>query len=444
MAKAQGWTLPSARTAQRRLEALPSELVTLERQGEEALKRLYPAQRRSVGHLRALAVVNADGHIWDVFVKWEDGTIGRPVMIAFQDIYSRAILSWRLDRSENKEAVRLAFGDIVERWGIPDMAVFDNGRHFASKWLTGGSANRFRFKLREDEPVGIMTQLGVDVRFTLPYSGQSKPIERVFGTLAGSVAKDPRFAGAYVGNNPMAKPENYGSHAVPIAEFRAVLAQRLQEFNDQVGRRGGVAAGRSYQQVLDESWANATSIRRATSEQRRLWLMAAEAVTVNKDSTVHLLGNRYHADFLVRVRGQRVTVRFDPDNLHGVAVHLYRQDGVYLGEAPCIADVGFADKTAAQDTARNRKAALNHARKSAEALDRMKLSEAAKLMPALEKIEAPPPEQRVIRPVFGNTALKADLREDAEDAEQLMLRGLAQTRGKRPGLRLIDGPDEDV
>ncbi|WP_245528436.1 transposase domain-containing protein [Gluconobacter morbifer] len=48
---------------------------------------------------------------------------------------------------------------------------------------TGGIPNRFRFKVKEDEPVGIMTQLGVEVHWTTPYSGQSKPIERAWTGL---------------------------------------------------------------------------------------------------------------------------------------------------------------------------------------------------------------------------------------------------------------------
>ncbi|HNB25288.1 MAG TPA: hypothetical protein PKZ32_22900, partial [Candidatus Melainabacteria bacterium] len=46
---------------------------------EEALKRLYPAHRRTREDLHALAGVNADGHKFDVFVKWDDGTVGRPI-----------------------------------------------------------------------------------------------------------------------------------------------------------------------------------------------------------------------------------------------------------------------------------------------------------------------------------------------------------------------------
>ena len=83
------------------------------------------------------------------------------MLVAIQDVYSGKFLAWRLDESENRVPVRLAIGDMVERYGIPEHMVLDNGRSFASKWITGGTANRFRFKVRDDEPDGLLTQLGV-------------------------------------------------------------------------------------------------------------------------------------------------------------------------------------------------------------------------------------------------------------------------------------------
>ena len=60
-------------------------------------------------------------------------------MVAFQDLYSGKMVAWRVDRTENSNCVRLAFGDLVERHGIPEYCWLDNGRNFAAKWLTGGT-----------------------------------------------------------------------------------------------------------------------------------------------------------------------------------------------------------------------------------------------------------------------------------------------------------------
>ncbi|WP_158093336.1 transposase domain-containing protein [Acetobacter sp. DsW_063] len=439
-APGMGWSLPSEKTLKRRIEALPAQLVVLAREGVDALKRMYPAQQRDRRCFHALEAVNADGHKWDVFVKWPDGTIGRPVMVAFQDLYSGMVLSWRVDRSENKEAVRLAFGDMVEEFGIPSFCYLDNGRNFASKWLTGGIENRFRFKIRDDDPVGILTQLGVEVHWTTPYSGQSKPIERCFRDFAQNIAKHPNFAGAWTGNTPMAKPENYASKAVPLDVFLQTIAGGIREHNARIGRRTAVCGGKlSFQQAFSASYA-ASPITRATAEQRRLWLMAAEAIRVDRrDGTLKLEENRFWADFLLPLRGQKVVVRFDPQNLQA-DLHVYRLDGVYLGAAECHEAVGFADANAAREHGQARRKFMRATREMLEAEKTLSLGElqaaySKEIAAEDEKIEA-----KVVRPfrpvVQGNTALAivedeaaAIAREEEEEARDTRVRNVIQLRG---------------
>ena len=82
------------------------------------------------------------GHKIDVFVRWPDGTVNRPQIVAFQDIDSGKILSWRVDHDPNKVMVMSAFGELVEKWGIPRHCLFDNGHEFANKWMTAGAPTR--------------------------------------------------------------------------------------------------------------------------------------------------------------------------------------------------------------------------------------------------------------------------------------------------------------
>lgn len=447
-AETQGWTLPSDRTLHRRLLSLPETVRVLARDGAEALKRLYPAQQRDRTIFHALEAVNADGHKWDVFVRWPDGVISRPVMIAFQDLYSGRILSWRVDRTENREAVRLAFGDLIERFGIPDHCWLDNGRNFASKWLTGGTPNRYRFKVRSDEPSGIMTQLGVKVHWTQPYSGQSKPIERAFRDMAQNLAKHPAFAGAYVGNNPMAKPENYGSKAVPIDRFLTVIAAGIAEHNARPARGTAVCQKRlSFLQAFEESYAQAP-IRRASPDQRRLWLMAAEGITARgQDGSLHLEGNRFWSEFLVPHRGRRLVIRFDPQALQE-DLHVYALDGAYLGAAPCVEAVGFADADAARAHAAKRKAWLRGQREMLEAERSMSIDQVAAMLPDAAE-EPPAPEPTVIRPLFrGTAALKPIENHEEEESseersERLFVAARRALRGAAPAPQLRLVPDED-
>ena len=440
----RGWTIPSQRTLQRRIDDLPEALVVLAREGAEAAARLYPAQRRDRGGFHALEAVNADGHKWDIFVRWPDGYIGRPMMVAFQDLFSGLIVSWRVDRSENKEAVRLAFGDLVEAYGIPDHCWLDNGRGFASKWISGWIANRYRFKVKDDEPHGIMTQLGVQVHWTTPYHGQSKPIERAFRDMAGDVAKHPRFAGAYVGNNPMAKPENYGNAAVPLDVFLATLHEEITAHNARSGRRAATCAGRSFKETFDAGYAEAP-IRKATAEQQRLWLLAAEGIKAAKgNGEIALFGNRYWSEALLTLRDQRVIVRFDPAKLHQ-PLHVYRSDGAYIGAAACIDDVGFADADAARVQARNRGAFMKGQKLQLAAERSLSAAQVAALLPAPED-EAPAPETKIVRLSFGNTVLKHQQIEEEDEldpAEARIRAARAQAFGANRSLRVVtDDPGD--
>jgi len=132
VAAEQGWQVPAERTLHRRMMEIPEHQRVLLRDGVDALRRMFPAQQRDRGVFHALEAVNADGHTWDVFVKWPDGAVGRPHMVAFQDLYSGKILSWRVDVALSWHAVRLAFGDMVEAFGIPRLCWLDNGREFAA------------------------------------------------------------------------------------------------------------------------------------------------------------------------------------------------------------------------------------------------------------------------------------------------------------------------
>ena len=273
LAKANGWDFPSMRTAERYIAEIPRVTRVFAREGYRGLAKCFPPQIRDRTGMTALEGVVADCHKIDVFVIWPgvDKPV-RPQIAVFSDLYSNKMLAWRVDRDPNKVAVMSAFGELVENFGIPRHCLFDNGMEFANKWLTGGTRDRFRFKLREDDPLGVLPQLGIDVHFAKPAHGQAKPIERSFKDIADRVARDPRFAGAYVGHKPDAKPENYMSRAIPLADFIRVFNEGVQDFNARPNRTTDVAMGRSFDEAFNESYAR-TPIRKATAEQRRLWLI---------------------------------------------------------------------------------------------------------------------------------------------------------------------------
>lgn len=430
-AKVQGWSpIPSAKTLHRRIrQEFAATTLTLTRKGPKALERFYPAQRRDRSEMWAMQAVNADGHVLDLHVEWEDGSIGRATLVGFQDVYSGMILSHRIARSESQELIRLALADMIESWGIPQRCYFDNGRAFMSKLLTGRMAFRHRFKIKADDPIGVLVRLGIEVKAVKPYHGQSKPIERAWRDLAEYISKHPRCEGAYTGKNTSSKPENYGTKAIKIADLRALAADEIRRHNMRPGRSSHVAKGRSLWETFRESYeAPTTLITKATAEQREFCLLAAENMTVQRNSAqIHMADNVYWHEDLVGHAGRRVVVRFDPQNLHG-DLHVYDLDGRKICVAQCIHAVGFEDSDAARRHAKEWRAFLRAQRELAEVAKRLSPEQLAAASSSAAE-EYTPIEPGVVRVLVGNAVREIEQVEDRD----AFARGVARISGEIVG-----------
>lgn len=453
VAKEKGWEALPERTMRRHLDATVSRVTqVLARQGVDAVKRLYPAQTRDKTCLAALEAVNADFHKFDVFVRWpsvggEAGLVTRPQMVAFQDIYSGRILAWRIDQTPNSTAVLLCAGDMIEAWGIPEHVLLDNGREFAAKAITGGAATRFRFKVKEDDIPGLFTALGCTIHWATPYSGQSKPIERAFRDMCQSIAKDPRLAGAYTGNTVVAKPENYGSRAVDLEDFLKVVSEGIEEHNARENRRSEVAFGRSFNAVFDESYATAP-IRKATEAQRRLWLLGAEGLRADaKNGMIRFQRNEFWEPWLTEFAGIRVVIRFDPADLWS-GVHVYAQDGAYLGHAECRSKVGFFDMDEARIHARQYRTWLKAEKAEVEAHRTLTAMQLGMALDELSTEPAPKPEAKVVRAQFGKLVPAAQARPsgsppiDQATMDRIQASVVANLDAARAGKALVEDPEE--
>ncbi len=389
---------PTLKTLLRRLRSeVHPDVIALKREGSEALDRKYPHVKRDRSVFHATQADNADGHRWDFFVRWPDNEICRPMTVAVQDLFSNLFMGWRTDRSENRDAVRLAFGDAF-KFGVPDEIYFDNGRAFMSKWLTGGMAFRYRFKIKAEEPIGIFESIGIKVHATRPYHGQSKPIERAFRDLENHMRARPELTGAWCGNRPDAKPEDYQSKAIPLDVFLSVIDAEIAAYNRRRGRRTEIASGRSFQETFDESYCK-SPIRKATEAQLRLCMLAVEQVYVSPQSgTIDLFGNRYWSEETQRRRGQHLAARFDPGNLQNPEeIYLYELDGSFIGACEVRDVVGFNDADAARDFHRAKKLHKRGIRMQAEAERRMSDAELGDLM--LDSAPLDAATAKVVRPV---------------------------------------------
>lgn len=363
----RGWSLPSPKTFVRRIEKeIPRDSEVLKRQGPKAAKHTVAHADRVKTGLRAMDVANLDGHTWDVFCLYEDGVIDRPISLAVQDIFSGQPLAIRFDRTLNHHIVRLALADTFRNYGLVGRLIMDNGRENQAKEISG-QFSRFRKRASEEEPAGILKLLNIEPVFATPYHGQAKPIERMFRNWAQDIAKHPAFAGAYVGNKPTAKPENYRSRAIPIAEFEAIVREEMVHYSQQTGRRGAGMNGRSFAEVFSESVA-AFPPRRVTAEQLRLCLLSAKVGAPDRRSgALAIDDHRYWSPELSAIRRQRLVVRFDPQDL-SETIYVYDLQGRFLCTADRTEQGSFDNLADAQRITRARQKNLKKLRDATDAL----------------------------------------------------------------------------
>lgn len=409
VAAVNGWLWPGYKTVLRCWNAMDAGLKALLRSGDKAFDKTQPAIERSVAHLEAMRIVNLDGRKADVFVIWEDGTVGRPIVIAIQDVFSRKTLGWRVSKTEDADTTKLVILDVVDRYGLFDALRTDNGRAFTSRKISGGTPHRFRGKA-DDERIGLLTLMGAQVGFALPERGQSKPIERAFRDVASEIDTCPEFREAYCGNRPDAKPEDFTGKPVPIALFREVYDRELKALNARPGRRTEMGKGKlSFDEVFSDSYARRPR-RDLTAAQRRFFMRDMIYLKPNNDTgalTSH--GFRYwspeHQNTLLAHRYAKVAVLFDPTDRSKPVMVLNKDGRMIVDSLPCLKKGKFDSTDDARQHARGkaqrRKAAIA-AKKALNLMNDAELNNLRKRSrPAQPDPEPPITDTNVSKPLFG-------------------------------------------
>jgi hypothetical protein len=270
--------------------------------------------------------------------------------------------------------------------------------------------------------------LGIRVSWATPAHGQTKPIERLFGTLARQVETRPEFRKAYQGNNPIARPEEFDAdHAVPVEALRDAYREEVTHYH-HAPHRGDAMNGRTPLQVYDALTREpGFAPKRLTERQYRMCLLSAVAVTLRRDGSFTVLGHAYWSEktAAIQPKGRGYFALYDPQNL-SEPVFLYRKNkliaesvkqvlrahGNSKEEARQLAKAKGAYKKAAKAKARALTEEMNLARpeyklrllqKHPEMIDqetgeRLPLPRVAALTPsAVEIPKAPTPEEQESR-----------------------------------------------
>ena len=275
------------------LNTIPLAVKIHRRGGDTQLNDLAsPYLERDYTSLASNESWVGDHHQMDVWVNCgteHQPDYRRPWLTAWMDERSRLVPGWCLyPHAPNQNSILSSLRGGVLEYGVPKGFVIDNGKDYDSYALQG-MTKKERQKLRVlkrhgkididfKHVGGIFGTLGCTARHAWAYHGQSKCIERWFGTLERSFGK--RWV-SYCGSNPQQRPEglfDVGSkrgriHDAPIwDEFISSLAIWIHDEYHQLPSLAEGLDGQSPSHVYADSWLG-TSKRTASPELLDILLM---------------------------------------------------------------------------------------------------------------------------------------------------------------------------
>jgi len=361
LAAERGWRAHSIHACRRRVKSIEAATLALRRGGPEAFtNEAEPFVERDYSTLQSNEIWVSDHHQWDVLVN-DGGKLVRPWITAWQDMRSRKIVGYCVFCNDpNSDTILTSFRAAVLEHGLPSKVYIDNGKDYDS-YALNGRTKKDRWRKRsirvalDPQRAGVFGLLDIGVIHAQKYHGQSKVLERWFGTME----RDTVIWPTYTGNKPANKPHDLQlqierGNAPAFADFAAWVDKLIASLNATPSKADGLD-GRS----PDQSWLEQLVTKRtATAEQLDVYcLRATKPVKVGQNG-VRYHGLRYGAydPSLSRMQGREVVLRIDERDVSRVQV--WSADGKFV----CVATAN--QKLPANADAQELRAALAAKRKA--------------------------------------------------------------------------------
>ena len=332
--QAEGLAVPSDATIRRWVTAYTQECYgewTLWREGKKAwndkcaLSIIRDWTLVDVGD-----VVIADGHTLNFeTINPDTGKPTRMTLLLFFDGASRYPLGWEVMATENIACISSAFRRTCLVLGkFPRVVYLDNGRAFRARFFKGCP------DFQQAGFLGLYRDLGCEVIHAWPYHGQSKPVERFFGTLHDMEVAMPSYTGWDIAHKParlhrneklhQRLHENLGGRPLTLDETHTALARWFMEYANRPQLRTHLC-GKTPEERFRSGVGPGVDADRLT-----LMMLQKEIRTITKDG-ISLHGRLYWHEALAN-RRHSVLVRYD-DQLSPHTVLVYDADGHFICEA---------------------------------------------------------------------------------------------------------------
>lgn len=335
--QATGLASPSEPTIRRFVKQYMTECFdewTLFREGKKAWNdKCAISLLRDWNLVQVGDVVIGDGHTLNFeTINPATGKPTRMTIVLFYNGASNCPLGWEIMATENTASISAAFRRTCIMLGkFPRVVYLDNGRAFRAKFFKGCP------DFEQAGFLGLYRDLGCSVIHAWPYHGQSKPIERFFGTFHDMEVWMPSYTGNDIAHKPARMKRGEDLHRqlytklggrplteeetlVQVARWFAEYATRPQYRTHLHGRTPG--------DVFMEGRGEGLSPQ--DMQKLTLFMMQKEVRTITKDG-IKVNGRLYWHEKLYS-RRHPVLVRYD-EHFNPYTVYVYTLDGDLLCEA---------------------------------------------------------------------------------------------------------------
>lgn len=334
--------IPSYTTFYRHIQAdIPEAVEMLGRKGEKAFRdRCAPYIRRVYDQMESNEWWIADNHTFDIISQDGNGQRHRLYLTAFFDARSGIFTGCHVTNAPCSQATLIALRKGILKYGIPENIYVDNGREFLTFDIGGLGHRKKKPKNGQErfEPPPVFARLGIKMTNAIVRNAKAKIIERRFRDVKDHLS---RLFDTYVGGNVVEKPERL-KHVLKAGDIPldANLVETVETlldwyFNQQpYGGQVAEDRGKPRMQVYNE---NLLHKRVAGAEELNLMLMRSTRPQQVTRRGVHLdiAGERidyWNEDVLMNLLGQRVYLRYDPEDLS--EVRIYDLEDRFLMTAP--------------------------------------------------------------------------------------------------------------
>ncbi len=264
-------------------------------------------------------VLVADGHKlnFNILNPWT-GKPKRMTLITFYDMRSSMPCGWEIMPTENTVAISSALRRAILFLGkIPRVVYLDNGKAFKANYFQNTDLSQAGLK-------GLYDQLGIQTIFAWGYHGQSKTVERFFGTMAEMERKSPSYTGTSIAKKPprMNRGEKLhrkvyekvmGGEYVTMEMAHQMVAEWFDEYAHRPQPRSKYLKGWAPMDLFEPGRGKGIDPAKLTA------LMWARKDAVVRASRISHMGSYYYHDKLCG-RHHSVEVRYDLQDPSYIAV----------------------------------------------------------------------------------------------------------------------------